>query len=81
MLPLRGTLSFLAAFCGSDPQQMDGEAGDDIQHLGPSITPFLEACPKHKILFINFLKPACPLENADKSLSVACVQFPLQLCF
>lgn len=36
---------------------------------------------KHKILFIYFLKLACPLENADKSLSVACVQFPLQLCF
>lgn len=38
MLILGGTLSFLGPFCVFDPEQMDGEAGDDIQHLGLSIT-------------------------------------------
>ena len=46
---LRGTLSFSWTLLrGFDPQQMDGEAGDEIQRLGSSVTPFLGSNPKYK---------------------------------
>lgn len=61
-------VELLGPFCAFDPEQTDGEAGDDIQHLGSSITPSRDLILKNQKLM-------SPLENVDKSLSEASVQF------
>lgn len=63
-------IELLGPFCVFDPQQMDGEAGDNIQHHT-----FLGSHPKEK----NKNKNPCLLWKMEINLSEACVSLPVHL--